>query len=97
MIFTCRYLLGTLLITGNIGGQLGLFIGCSFLTALEFLECILMSSLYHCKRSTVGKSKKTWDTGQAANAESEDNGGNKLKDNSLNNNELYTVTEPSLS
>lgn len=36
--------------SGSIGGHLGLFIGCSVLTAFEFLECILMSTLYHCKR-----------------------------------------------
>ncbi|KAF6040558.1 ASIC5 [Bugula neritina] len=34
---------------GSIGGHLGLFIGCSVLTAVEFLECIIMSTLGHCK------------------------------------------------
>lgn len=38
------------LFLGNIGGQLGLFIGCSFLTFIELLECIFMSAVYHYKR-----------------------------------------------
>lgn len=47
---------------GNIGGQLGLFIGCSFLTAIEFLECLCMSTIYHCKRSGRKRDqrKKEW-------------------------------------
>ena len=48
--------------SGNIGGQLGLFIGCSFLTAIEFLECLFMSTIYHCKRSgrKRNQKKKEW-------------------------------------
>lgn len=45
-------------VAGNIGGQLGLFIGCSFLTAIEFLECLFMSTIYHCKRSGRKRNQK---------------------------------------
>ncbi|XP_067941758.1 uncharacterized protein [Watersipora subatra] len=55
---------------GNIGGQLGLFIGCSFLTAFEFLECIFISCAYHWKRG-VGriKKKKGWSPNTSFDAE----------------------------
>lgn len=39
-----------ILILGDVGGHLGLFVGAGVLTAFELLECIFMSTFYHCKR-----------------------------------------------
>lgn len=84
------------LFAGNIGGQLGLFIGCSFLTAFEFLECILMSTLYHCKRG----GKKDESKAKDINDTEMGNNNRSFKDTDserspTHNGELYTVPEPS--